>query len=55
MNTPDTTKEVIALAEKIKARLELDEETDEIAARIYAAMSAPPGWPMTSTPPGPAV
>lgn len=38
MNTPDTTKEVIALAEKIKARLELDEETDEIAARIYAAI-----------------
>ena len=38
MNTPDTTKEVIALAEKIKAKYELEEETDNIAARIYAAI-----------------
>lgn len=38
MNTPDTTKEVIALAEKIKARLGLEEETNDIAARICTAI-----------------
>ena len=31
-------EEVIALAEKIKERLELDEEADDIAERIYAAI-----------------
>ena len=39
MNNNNTlNKEVIALAEKIKAKYELEEETDNIAARICAAI-----------------
>lgn len=37
-NEKTLNKEVIALAEKIKAKYELEEETDDIAARICAAI-----------------